>query len=40
MPVFIILVLLAAFILWLLLSPLFEKIGRKVLEKINRLLGK
>ena len=33
MPVFTILVILAAILLWLLLSPLFSKIGGNVIEE-------
>lgn len=37
MPVFMILVILAAILLWLLLSPLFSKIGGNVIEKIRNI---
>lgn len=37
MPVFTILVILAAILLWLLLSPLFSKIGGNVIEKIRNI---
>lgn len=35
MPVFTILVILAAILLWLLLSPFFAKIGGSVIRKIK-----
>ena len=37
MPVFTILVILAAILLWLLLSPLFSKIGGSVIRKIRNI---
>ena len=37
MPVFTILVILATIILWLLLSPLFSKIGGSVIRKIRNI---
>ena len=37
MPVFTILVILAAILLWLLLPPFFSKIGGNVIEKIRNI---
>lgn len=39
MPVFFILVLIGLIILWFLLSPLFEKIGKFVINVINKVFS-
>ncbi len=39
MPVFFILVLIGLIILWFLLSPLFNKIGNSVTNKMNKVFS-
>lgn len=39
MPVFFILVLIGLIILWFLLSPLFNKIGNSVTDKMNKVFS-
>jgi hypothetical protein len=39
MPVFFILIILGLIILWFLLSPLFEKIGKFVINVINKVFS-